>query len=180
MAVGLPHNQLQTMMSFPGTSSFPRTSGTRSFSSRGRGPAPNQMVLDFDQPVELAPDAKLPAPPCPVAEFARRVATLLETEPAANFDNVAISRLAQEVFGCSAGYARDAYDAAETGLNIYLHRIGLDLANIPTTIERLLAVQARLPVQTRRDQTQLEFQQFSTPPAAAFLVVKETAICHGM
>lgn len=47
-------------------------------------------------------------------------------------------------------------------------------------IDKLLVVQARLPVQTRRDQTQIEFQQFSTPPAEALVVVKAAALCPGM
>jgi hypothetical protein len=138
------------------------------------------MLLDFDRPAEMEPTAKLPAVQCPVAQFARRLAILLEADPSVKFDNTAINCLAQEIFGCSAGHGRDAYDAAETGLNIYLHRIGLDLGNVPAAIDKLLAAQARLPLQTRRDQIQVEFQQFSTPPAEALVVVKAAALCPGM
>jgi hypothetical protein len=138
------------------------------------------MVLDFEQSVELAPDAKLPVLPCPVAEFARRVAAILEADPSLKFDNGATSRLAQEILGSSAGHGRDAYDAAEAGFNIYLQRMRLDLANVPAAIDMLLAAQARLPIQTRRDQTQIEFQQFSTPPAEALVVVKAAALCPEM
>ena len=114
------------------------------------------------------------------SQFARRLATLLEAEPSVKLDNTAIARLAQEILGSSAGHGRDAYDAAEAGFNIYLHRMGLDLGNVPATLDKLLAEQARLPVQTRRDQTQIEFQQFSTPPAEALVVVKAAALCPGM
>jgi len=138
------------------------------------------MLLDFDQPAQEEPRVKLPALQCIVAEFARRVAILLETDPSLKLDNRTISRLAQEFFGSSAGHGRDAYDAAEAGFNIYLQTIVLDLGNVPAAIEKLLAAQSRLPFQTRRDQVQIEFQQFSTPPAEAFLVVKTAAICHGM
>lgn len=152
----------------------------RSWAGRGRGCDPNQLLLDFDRPADSEPDARLPPAASPVAEFARRVAALLEADPAANLDNRAIGGLAQEIFGSSAGHGRDAYDAAEAGLNIHLHRIGVDLGNVPAAIERLLAEQARLPVQTRRDHIQIEFQQFSTPPAEALVVVKAAALCPGM
>jgi hypothetical protein len=104
----------------------------------------------------------------------------LEADPQAKFDNSALACLAQQVFGSSAGHGRDAYDAAEAGWNVYLHRTGIDLANVPAAIDWLLAEQARLPLQTRRDQTQIEFQQFSTPPAEALVVVKTAALCPGM
>ena len=151
-----------------------------SYSGRRRVSAPNQMFLDFDWPVEEQPLVKLPALQCPVAEFARRVATLLETDPSIKFDNRTINRLAQDFFGSSAGHGRDAYDAAEAGFNIYLQRMGLNLGNIPAAIEKLLAAQVRLPFQNRRDQVQIEFQQFSTPPAEALVVVKAAALCLGM
>jgi hypothetical protein len=138
------------------------------------------MSLDFDRPVTEAPVAKLPALECPVAQFARHVATLLEADSSAKFDNRTISRLAQEILGSSAGHGRDAYDAAEAGLNIYLNRMGLDFANVPAAIDKLLTTQNRLPLQTRRDQMQIEFQQFSTPPAEALVVVKAAALCPGM
>ena len=144
------------------------------------------MVLDFDRPaeaepiVEAEPIATFPAMECPVLQFARRFAVLLEADPSVNFDNTAIARLAQEIFGSSAGHGRDAYDAAEAGFNIYMHRMGPDLGNVPAAIENLLAAQARLPVQTRRDQIQVEFQQFSTPVSEALVVVKTAALCPGM
>ena len=104
----------------------------------------------------------------------------LEADPTARFDNSALGRLAQEIFGSSAGHGRDAYDSSEAGFNVYLNRVGLNLADVPAAIDRLLNEQSRLPLQTRRDQTQIDFQQFSTPPAEALVVVKAAAIRPGM
>ncbi len=162
------------------TFSHGRARGGRANSGRKRGFDPNQMLLDFARPPETEPVARLPALPCPVARFAWHVATLLEADPAVKLDNRTIGRLSQEILGSSAGHGRDAYDAAEAGWNIYLHRVGIGLGNVPAAIARLLAEQARLPVQTRRDETQIEFQQFSTPPAEALVVVKAAALCPGM
>lgn len=86
----------------------------------------------------------------------------------------------ERIFGMSAGRARDAYDSAEAGFNIYMERAGLDLSDPHAAIEWLVAQQARLPRQTRRDEVQLEFQQFSTPPAQALVLVKSAALRPGM
>jgi len=104
----------------------------------------------------------------------------LESDPTAALNNAALSQLAREILGSSVGHARDTYDAAEAGFNIYLQRVGLDLSNTPAAIDKLLAEQSRLPLQNRRDQHQIEFQQFSTPPPEALLVVKAAALCEGM
>lgn len=74
----------------------------------------------------------------------------------------------------------DAYDAAEAGFNIFIQRVKLDLSNPLAAIDRLLTEQKRLPLQSRRDQNQIDFQQFSTPPAEALVVVKAAALCVGM
>jgi len=137
-----------------------------------------QMQFDFERLV--VPKVTSHDDTRPESRFALRFAALLEADPAAKFDNPALSRLAQEGFGKSAGFGRAAYDAAEAGFNIYLSRIGLDLADKRSAIEKLLAEQARLPTQTRRNQEQIEFQQFSTPPAQALLVVTAAAIREGM
>ncbi|MEN6406987.1 MAG: strawberry notch-like NTP hydrolase domain-containing protein, partial [Thermoguttaceae bacterium] len=165
------------MISYHNTLS--RSPATRS--GRRHVSDPNQRLLDFDRPADVNLDtATLPSLESPVALFARRVAAILETEPAAKLDNMAMSRIAQEILGSSAGHARDAYDAAEAGLNLYLHRKGIDFRDVSVAIDQLLAIQTRLPVQNRRDQTQIEFQQFSTPPAEALVVAKTAALCPGM
>lgn len=131
-----------------------------------------------DPPLEFADG--LSEPLAQVSELALWFAGLLEKDPSAEFDNEAMAQLAREVFGSAAGYARDAYDAAEAGMNIFLDRVGLDLSDIPQAIETLLALQARMPRQTRRDEAQVELQQFSTPPAEALLVVAAAGLRAGM
>ncbi|MCC7316591.1 MAG: strawberry notch family protein [Planctomycetes bacterium] len=115
-----------------------------------------------------------------VVEFAKRFAALLEEEPPKKFDNPAIEELAREAFGSAAGHGRDAYDAAEAGMNMYMERLGVDFDDVAGSIKSLQALQARMPRQIRRDEMQVEFQQFSTPPAEALLVVKAAGVCEGM
>lgn len=142
----------------------------------------SQLQLRFD--LERFPEKKTEVSPTvtesPASFFARRFAALLEADATSTFDNPAISRLAREVFGAAAGHARDAYDAAEAGFNIYVSRVGLELLDNYAAIEWLNAAQLRLPLQSRRDQSQIDFQQFSTPPSEAFVVVKAAALCAGM
>jgi hypothetical protein len=116
----------------------------------------------------------------PLTHFAIRFAAVLESEPGMNLGNGALSRLAREIFGASAGHGREAYDAAEAGMNLYLARRGMDIADFATALGPLLALQDRMPRQTRRDATQVEFQQFSTPPPEALLVVTVAGLRPGM
>ena len=125
----------------------------------------NQLLFNFDRAEMPVSGLASPANDCPLSKFALRFAAALEAEPCVALGNVTIRQLAQEVFGNSAGYARDAYDAAEAGFNIYLNQVRLDLSNPTTAIGWLLTQQSRLPLQSRRDQRQVDFQQFSTPPA---------------
>ncbi len=120
------------------------------------------------------------APNVGVAHFARRVAALLEADPDAAIDNRALNLLAGEFFGNSAGHARDLYDAAEAGMNIHVSRSRLDLGDVPGAMDWLVALQDRMPRQTRRDSVQVELQQFSTPPSEAVIVVSAAALCSGM
>lgn len=139
-----------------------------------------QLCFDFDRIAAPQATAIPPVGDTPESRFALRFAAVLEADPTAAFNNAAISQLAREIFGSSAGYARDAYDSAEAGFNIYLNRVGLGLSDTSAAIDRLLTEQARLPLQTRRDQNQIDFQQFSTPPAQALVVVKAASLCPGM
>ncbi len=127
-------------------------------------------------PGSIATSLKRP----PWEQFALRFAALLEAEPCGNFNNSAIAQLSRELFGSSAGRGRDAYDAAEAGLNIYLDRIGLDLGDVSGSMRWLRRLEARMPRQTRRDEVQVELQQFSTPPAEAVLVVAAAALRAGI
>jgi len=139
-----------------------------------------QLGFDFDRFPANKTDAAPVVNDTPASRFALRFAALLEADPSAGFDNATISELSREVFGAAAGYARDAYDAAEAGFNIYLTRVGFGVTDTPAAIKRLLTEQSRLPLQTRRDQNQIEFQQFSTPSAEALVVVNAAAIRSGM
>lgn len=112
--------------------------------------------------------------------LARRVAALLESDADTSINNRRLNVLAAESLGHAAGHARDMYDAAETGMNIHIARSGLDLIDVPSSIDLLLAMQERMPLQMRRDVTQIELQQFSTPPTEALLVVGAAALRPGM
>ena len=149
-------------------------------SETGGHDAGSQLLFDFDVLSAPAPVVIPHGRECPEWQFTLRFAAIMEAEPACTFDNAEVSRLAREIFGMSAGRARDAYDAAEAGFNIYLERVGLDLSDPHAAIEWLVAEQARLPRQTRRDEVQVEFQQFSTPPAQALVLVKAAALRPGM
>ncbi len=139
-----------------------------------------QMLFDFDSPADPTAAGTVPVHDRPECQFALRFAALLEAEAGTAFDNPALSRLARDIFGSSVAHARDAYDAAEAGFNIYLERVGLDLGDVRNAMDKLLAEQARLPTQTRRSQDQIDFQQFSTPPAQALLVGAAAALRPGM
>lgn len=139
-----------------------------------------QLQLNFDASATLPPIPDQARDANPTLCFALRFAALLEADATAAFNNTAISQLARDIFGSAAGNARDAYDAAEAGFNIYLGRIAFDPCEAASALDRLVAEQARLPLQTRRDQKQIDFQQFSTPPAQAFVVIKAAALCNGM
>lgn len=59
--------------------------------------------------------------------------------------------------------SKDAYDAMELGVNRYL------LAQNDLTLEKVQKVLDLLPTQTNRTDSQVALQQFSTPPALAYL-----------
>jgi hypothetical protein len=150
---------------------------------RGRPPPQDssvQLRFDFEDLSTPSATAAVSATDTPQGRFALRFAALLEADSAARFDNAAVSQLARDIFGSSAGFARDMYDAAEAGFNLYLKRNGLDLMSPEAAVEKLLTEQKRLPLQTRRDHTQIEFQQFSTPPAEGLVVALAASLCAGM
>lgn len=113
-------------------------------------------------------------------ELARQITARLESDSAFGLESRLLHDLAERHLGHSAGKARDLYDAIEAGMNMFLADSGLDLFDVPSAIDSLTTLQDRLPRQCRRDAKQVELQQFSTPPAEAFLVVSAAAICSGM
>ena len=90
-----------------------------------------------------------------------------------------LSAEATEVFGGTqaegAWLGKDAYDAMEVAVNLHLLRTegpdwtALDAEGAAAKARDLTALVQRLPTQTRRDEEMDEFQQFSTPPALAFV-----------
>ena len=70
---------------------------------------------------------------------------------------------------------KDAYDAMELGINLYLQEKGYNAQGMKSvndakkTLERIEAeTLAKIPTQANRTAEQIEFQQFSTPPTLAF------------
>lgn len=148
-------------------------------SAAGRTASQQQLTLDFDGPPALAGSEYL-ASETPEGRLALRFAALLGADLATRFNNAAVAELAREFFGNSAGHARDAYDAVEAGFNLHLGQLGLDLQHPAVAMQKLQMEQERLPLQSRRDQKQIDFQQFSTPPAEALVVVSAASLRGGM
>lgn len=68
---------------------------------------------------------------------------------------------------------KDAYDAIELGVNLYLHEIGLKpdgtVEQARAHVDDLAKMLSLIPTQTKRTEEQDEFQQFSTPPTYAYV-----------
>ena len=112
-----------------------------------------------------------------LVKLMNNVTALLQSEPGP-IDNRKVDEMAREALGSAAGHARDAYDAFEAGMNKYIEtNITID---IDTGFEELQKLEQLMPRQTRRDDAQVEFQQFSTPPTEAYVVVKAAGIQAGM
>jgi hypothetical protein len=145
------------------------------------GAAFDSRQLRFDFEAAATPEAANSARrDDALSRFATRFAAALEADAAAKFNNSATNELAREIFGSAAGHARDAYDAAEAGFNVYFARCSLDFSTHDAAMKWLQAQESRLPLQNKRDHCQVEFQQFSTPHAEAFLVVNAAALRTSM
>lgn len=144
-------------------------------------PPPTSCVaVDVESNFDRAPWDDCIGTDTAVVRFAVRFAALLDAKPGVALHNHEFERLVRDGFGSSAGHGRDAYDAAEAGMNVHIRNAGINLSDVPAAIETLLSLQARMPRQTRRDESQVELQQFSTPPAEALLVVKAATLCRGL
>lgn len=95
-----------------------------------------------------------------------------------SISNQDIADWSREAFGAAAGTAREAYDAMEAAIHAYEEQMLRDLPP-DQWLSALIALQDRLPTQTRRDTQQVEFQQFSTPPGIAGLAVLAAGIRRG-
>lgn len=115
-------------------------------------------------------------------DFNRRMQALVHDiatrlEGGESFDNPKLRELADVAFGGTmaqgAYTSRDAYDAQEAAVNAYLLKTGTVLLSKDTeAFSTLDQLTARLATQTDRTVEQTEFQQFSTPPALAFLAAR--------
>jgi len=95
-----------------------------------------------------------------------------------SISNQDIADWSREAFGAAAGTAREAYDAMEAAIHAHEEQMLRDLPP-DQWLSALIALQDRLPTQTRRDTQQVEFQQFSTPPGIAGLAVLAAGIRRG-
>jgi len=104
---------------------------------------------------------------------------LLEDLPqGAAIDRGRLRRLFEQATGRSdasgAWSMRQAYDALELAQALYIRdaRCRLVAPDPRETLARLAAFAALLPVQSYRSESQVALQQFSTPPALAYLAVR--------
>lgn len=95
-------------------------------------------------------------------------------------------QIADKAFGgtrASGAYtARDAYDAMEAGVNLWIEHALLTpdaLRRRFKPLQDLRELLSKLPTQVDRDNTQVEFQQFSTPPTIAYVASKALQIQPG-
>ena len=122
----------------------------------------------------------------PHIKIANRVkALILEVLQDENADidpltNNELLQWATEAFGGTKGEGKfdpkDAYDALELGINMAIKDFGFNLGEVTTSeeavddIHSLLRILDVIPTQTNRTDTQVKFQQFSTPHSLAYLV----------
>lgn len=137
-----------------------------------------QLSFDFDDWLD-APVTDEPARLPLTARFtlAQCLADLLATHE--EITPRRLNRMAAEIFGgtlaTGAFSSKDTYDALEVAVNLHLRATEtadwtrLSAAEASEKARALTDLLTRLPTQTRRDQEQDEFQQFSTPPALSFV-----------
>ena len=128
--------------------------------------------------LDLFADWAAPADPTsPRHALALRLAGILDAT--GEITPATLTEAANATFGgtkAQGSYsAKDAYDAMEVAFNLHLARTETaESSRLDPTAARakaldLTARTQRLPTQTRRDPEMEEFQQFSTPPALAFV-----------
>lgn len=97
-------------------------------------------------------------------------------------NNVAFNKLCEQHFGGTRANgtftSRDAYDALEMGVNLYLLDNGRNfIARAPQeTLRELRELIKRLPTQTDRTEEQQLFQQFSTVPTESYVAFAATGM----
>ena len=143
-------------------------------------------------PAVSAPPVPRPEPhskPDALLAAARALLPILETGRA--LDAPALREAMSQAFGASdadgAWVWKDAYEAAEAALVLFLQRYGYAMrheagpgADGPAAMLRMLETLAALePSQTRRSEEQLRYQQFSTPLPLAYAALQAAAIRPG-
>lgn len=97
-----------------------------------------------------------------------------------------LTGMANDAFGgdaLSGKYdARDVYDAMEVAVNQYIVNHYPNLFEMPTeeALAKLEALENRLPTQTNKTDTQIELQQFSTPPREAYAAIRALGDIRGL
>jgi hypothetical protein len=141
---------------------------------------PSQMSFDFeDWLASPTPSPDPPKGPTPSPRFVlaqRLCERLADGEPLTPRQLFAEAR---DVFGGTQAQgkwlSKDAYDTLEVAVNLHLREraspawIGMSREQATRKTRDLASLVQRLPTQTRRDEEMDEFQQFSTPPALAFV-----------
>ncbi|MEK6407977.1 MAG: strawberry notch family protein [Acidobacteriota bacterium] len=94
-------------------------------------------------------------------------------------NNRTLSEIADRVYGGSRARgtytARDAYDATETAVNKLLETQASELMTMSVSdalSQTLRPLTERLPRQSDRTREQVQFQQFSTPPALSYIAAR--------
>ena len=140
-------------------------------------------------PAPIAPRPAIPSKPSALLAAARTLLPVLET--GRPLDARVLREAMTRAFGASdadgAWVWKDAYEAAEAALVLFLQRYGRAMRREagagpegPAAMLRMLETLAALePSQTRRSEEQLQLQQFSTPLPLAYAALQAAAIRPG-
>ena len=155
-------------------------------------------VISFDsqpktQELQKAPEPETPSrneavqSDSPVVRLAERVRKYLNehansrwSDDLTPFTNKDLHEWAAQEFGGTLGEGaytqKQAYDAMEMGINLYISEWNIFPGRVKYSddfmrhIYDLQDVLRTIPTQTNRNEEQVKFQQFSTPPTLAYLV----------
>ena len=154
--------------------------------------APARPPATAPMPVALAPATPRTTPPSKPAALLIAAETLLPVlEAGRSLDAPILRETMTGAFGASDGQGawlwKDAYEAAEATLVLFLQRYGLAMRREagtgpggPAAMLAMLETLAALePSQTRRSEEQIALQQFSTPLPLAYAALQAAAIRPG-
>ena len=148
---------------------------------------PTRSSLPHPAVPPTAPIVPRQSPYKPAALFAAATALGPHLEAGRQLDAALLRDAMSAAFGATdttgAWCWKDAYDAAEAALVLFLKRWGRTMRLEAGTPQRMLAMLetlARLePSHTRRSEEQLRFQQFSTPLPLAYAALQAAAVRPG-